>query len=632
MRKCGACDKSNPIDFKIRLQNYIFDKDGKSTIGGPRTHDCLTAFKHWVKCLRTSDPHTSEKELLICPMLWCRSSFEDAQSTIKHACTCPLLFDTWYWCERCSRPESFKNCDGTGVKIPLYRSQKKSSKLSRAKAYFKNFGRKISPKEKDICPRQSSNTRAMRGHDRSELAENCRHELIGSYPTISIEKQRLLEIDSDTEIHGMARCPHRSWIELPSRLSHTIQHELPQPICRNPSCTSHQNGNIELPGDQPRDNGMDVDVVHSQESDLAEQQVDIDSLAANNVSPVSWAGALTKNTSWFSSPSSRSVSLNVEKQHELIAGRPIGSRNSHDLRSSRAQPITGSPPTRSKIFSPMNSLPESNLDHRDSGHNAIRLFAPPPYSSYCEGWQPNLQSGGRPYVLSMASALIQVNLENHRASEEAPHPAEEQRHTSQRCFDDVIRSSGLYASSDGSFSSDIGLASMQSIIQDLRELVSIFNEEWKQRLASSPDLLAHCSRLSSNSLVNLGIMTLQRYFNGTLTNTFEEIFALVHVAFATAYMLHHEDELYCWSSLFRDMLQWKFSLLEKNDIILFSRAMEKLSFPQEHSVRSPLIVDPSKESSGLGVSMALSNGSIVENCWILLSGQFTFRIPTISYG
>ncbi len=82
---------------------------------------------------------------MMCPMLWCRNTFEDVDATIRHVFECPRLSNGWYWCPYCKRPERFLECDkGCGI-VAKPRPQKKEAKL--AVTFFKWLGCRRSPRK-----------------------------------------------------------------------------------------------------------------------------------------------------------------------------------------------------------------------------------------------------------------------------------------------------------------------------------------------------------------------------------------------------------------------------------------------------------------------------------------------------
>ena len=166
------------------------------------------------------------------------------------------------------------------------------------------------------------------------------------------------------------------------------------------------------------------------------------------------------------------------------------------------------------------------------------------------------------------------------------------------------------------------LASARISIQELFGLVGIFNGEWLQQLRPKHQLLARCLRLSPSALVDRGFSALQQCFESSSKNSFENLFALVHVAFALAYMLHKNDDFYYWDGLFNHLLQWQHLLSIEDDKKCFQMTMDQLSGERRHE-----LIDISK-GSGLLDQMSykrtpsmLRNGPAMQDCTTFLDSK-----------
>ena len=84
----------------------------------------------------------------MCPMLWCRQSFKDADTTVSHVFGCPLLPNGWYWCPSCKRAERFLECDKACDIVRKARLQKRGTNL--AVMFFKWLGRRCSRKKAEL--------------------------------------------------------------------------------------------------------------------------------------------------------------------------------------------------------------------------------------------------------------------------------------------------------------------------------------------------------------------------------------------------------------------------------------------------------------------------------------------------
>lgn len=128
------------------MKAHLYEHSTRTSLGALSTHGCKSSFLDWVTNLRPQTKDIVREELLMCPMLWCRESFESNALAIRHVNQCPYLTNAWYWCPCCSRPERFLLCDkGCDASEPP-RLQLKKSRLAKAVSYFNVLGRRRSLK------------------------------------------------------------------------------------------------------------------------------------------------------------------------------------------------------------------------------------------------------------------------------------------------------------------------------------------------------------------------------------------------------------------------------------------------------------------------------------------------------
>lgn len=144
--------------------------------------------------------------------------------------------------------------------------------------------------------------------------------------------------------------------------------------------------------------------------------------------------------------------------------------------------------------------------------------------------------------------------------------------------------SPLSSKNDGSIC-DGETLSTQSQVQELREMVRVLNEEWVRRCQSAPYLALRASALSPRSLFEKGAQVLQHVLRGALPRSFEAVFALAHVACASAYILHGDDKSHCWNEYFQDILKWQRLIPNESDARLFIHLLNLLWWPQGSSAR-----------------------------------------------
>lgn len=133
--------------------------------------------------------------------------------------------------------------------------------------------------------------------------------------------------------------------------------------------------------------------------------------------------------------------------------------------------------------------------------------------------------------------------------------------------------------------------------------------------------MSACSTLSTQKLFKLGVSGLQRYFQGLLANSFEDAFAIMHVACAFAYMVHKDDEQYCWDDLFQELSQWQHAIVRNEDRALFLGVLDNLSCSQG----IPTVLLSSRALSDAFAHDELLNtlkkGKIVKDCSMSLDGK-----------
>ncbi len=172
----------------------------------------------------------------------------------------------------------------------------------------------------------------------------------------------------------------------------------------------------------------------------------------------------------------------------------------------------------------------------------------------------------------------------------------------------------------------------QTQIEELRDLVYLVNHQWMQRLASNQKLYDICSSLPVRDLFERGLRSLEQFFRDQLPTAFEDIFALMHIAFAAAYFLHKDDSSYCWSAFFQDALQWQLVLSSKPDKHSFANAMDRWWWPPGHPSTPPIsnvhltfdhLLIPAIPTSTAQMMLltVLRNGKIIESCSGFLDGK-----------
>ena len=126
-----------------------------------------------------------------------------------------------------------------------------------------------------------------------------------------------------------------------------------------------------------------------------------------------------------------------------------------------------------------------------------------------------------------------------------------------------------------------GKSKSREYIADLCDVLRAFGEEWIRRLAlgtSAPQTLPEhyfCS------LLGLGIRALRNHFRGATPGSFQDIFALMHVAMAFSYIARKDDQNYSWDPFLEELYQWQNFLSNVIEKGAFVKAMNRLCHPQE---------------------------------------------------
>ena len=194
----------------------------------------------------------------------------------------------------------------------------------------------------------------------------------------------------------------------------------------------------------------------------------------------------------------------------------------------------------------------------------------------------------------------------------------------------IINDNPSHASCGGLWDRRSG--STRTQVEELRDLVKVVNNEWMQRLTLAPDLHHRCAAFSSQDLFVEGLKTLENSLCDNIPGGFVEVFALMHVAFAAAYILHRDDGSYCWSDFFRDALCWELPLSGRDDRAAFLAVMH-LWWQQELSLETSPIINASPASGyvesqqdladwfPIRVMDKLRNGKIIRSCVEFLNGM-----------
>ena len=508
------------------MQHHFCQTHAYSAFGGLSQIECRKEFQDWVEHDRAKS-----SDSLTCPMLWCRKSFEDYQTTIRHTLRCPWLRNAWYWCPNCNKPERFMNTGKIEIMdygeimmkdsieivktVPTPPMRRKSSRMRKAVTFFKHRGWRSASKEQ---------TESSESLDGTKLGTDNKGE-IGSLERHLWEKDGypLLEMDG-----------------------HPISSEIDSELMAN----------AELPTTE------------------------------------------------------LSFELPTLPTYSVVSSRPSQMRNNQSYASPPPSycPATQDPPfgtlecAQSKNHSIDRELPQYTSQHRSNTT------------------LPELGAYEMPISLAQQPA---ASISEYRSQMEFPEALDPMDYISvpPLPFDDILAGVESWPVQDVRFSYIGGLAPTQVSIQDVYELVRVVNNEWLPRLDSTPHLVSRCSELSCSALFYRGMSAMQQCFNNFLTDSFEDIFSLVHVACACAYSLHKDEHLYNWDGLFDHMLQWQYLLSNQDDVQCFLMAMDQLTCEHNYRLTNSLsgggIFDHQSYQKTFDI---LKNGPVMTDCSRFLDG------------
>ncbi|KAL2041813.1 hypothetical protein N7G274_005597 [Stereocaulon virgatum] len=199
-------------------------------------------------------------------------------------------------------------------------------------------------------------------------------------------------------------------------------------------------------------------------------------------------------------------------------------------------------------------------------------------------------------------------------------------------FGDILANDASWPVRNDRWSLRGGLVRTQECIQELYDLVTVVNSEWLERLTSTPRLHLRCSKLAPAAVFYRGIHAMQQCFNETLTNEFEDVFSLIHVACACAYVLHKDDKFYDWDEFFNHMFQWQYVLSDGHDLQCFLMAMDQLACEESLHLTNPLGVTGISDHSMHEKKGMLRDGPIIEDCSTFIDNVEHASIPERNRG
>lgn len=171
-------------------------------------------------------------------------------------------------------------------------------------------------------------------------------------------------------------------------------------------------------------------------------------------------------------------------------------------------------------------------------------------------------------------------------------------------------------------------ASKQTQVEELQELIDAVNRDWMQQLELDPDLRHRCSVLSPRALFEKGVRTLREFFCGRFAQSFEDVFAFMHLSFAAAFLLHWSHNLDRLDAFYDDALQWQHALPDE-DKVPFLKAMDHWCWLPEP--RPTPLLNSGRYTGFGGINSgqtdlfdALRNTEVMNGIISFLEGKLTF--------
>ena len=153
-----------------------------------------------------------------------------------------------------------------------------------------------------------------------------------------------------------------------------------------------------------------------------------------------------------------------------------------------------------------------------------------------------------------------------------------------------------------------------SLVQQVRDILHGLNSKWMGRLESAPDLYIRCMPLSTCRLLETGIHALQQCFLGNVPTSFEDLFALMHVAFAFSIVINRDGDSYYWDGFSSDLHYWRHAV-RVSETSLFTRVWHRLWCPQFSVNQSRM--DPPRGN----LYKTLMESMVIKGCTNFLDGE-----------
>ena len=533
-------------------------------------------FQNWVAYLRNCSPNVTAAERLTCPLLWCRESFEDIGKLLQHVSSCQCLSEGVYWCPDCQRPECFTKANAS-------EDHQGTSPMKQVRNDIVKCAKKVATKLGSRSHRSSRSTASsttseerhppMRGpcHMPLELQTN-QYECLEEKQFVEMSSCEQTETQADSiweasidETPPATVDPSDLTVE-PDTLSTFSVAELSN------NCQYNEDNIPALPAE------TGVNSVYLEPMELDSHEVSFDE------SPLSWPPFNFGMASKGPQPPNMGMTSDIAPPVDFTSSTvwPVNARNSELVSPISSDSDFSSDTWRSSQsfrypISPVNGVATSNT----------LSIASEPYQFE----QPLLGDLAIPYDCSDVFRM------------EEPRSYPDQL---------VLQENGLGLSTPNQIPESLRPISMmqnapseQLLVEGVRDAFrSQYSRSTERICSSSVSPLASSftnNRPASGALLNTGLLTLRKVILGVLPATSMEVFAILHLAYATACVLDCKSLLDQPEDVFADMASWKRTITDRKDRFLFEDLVQDLQALPSRRTSCQLL--PSAQSD-----FTLSNG------------------------
>ena len=120
----------------------------------------------------------------------------------------------------------------------------------------------------------------------------------------------------------------------------------------------------------------------------------------------------------------------------------------------------------------------------------------------------------------------------------------------------------------------------ESIAAQAYDVFLYLNERWAEKLRATPSLRVMCITHTPKSLFAFGARTLQNLYKNILPETFDQVFALMHIAFVFQHVIDVQVHSHDWMNSCHDVYMWQQVLSDPHEAELFDEVWSRLWSPQ----------------------------------------------------